>query len=373
MSALFTPFHLGSPRGGLELSNRIVIAPMCQYVAVDGQAQDWHLMHWANLLNSGAGLFTIEATAVTSEGRITPGCLGLWDDATAAALEDKLRRARKLAPPVPVCMQLSHAGRKASSAEPWNGGAQMALDQGGWRALAPSAVPHKDGELPPEAIDAAGLVRIRDAFAVAARRADQMGIEALELHGAHGYLLHQFVSPLSNQRNDAYGGNFEGRIKFPLEVFAAVRAAYSGVLGIRLSATDWVEGGWTPEETADMAVRLKQAGADYVHISSAGVSPLQKIAIGPGYQVPFAQMVRQRCGLPTIAVGLITEPAQANEIIEQGQADLVALARSFLYKPRWAWEAAAALNAQVQASTPYWRCPPREASQIFGQVRFGQR
>jgi len=243
MSALFTPFHLGSPKGGLELSNRIVVAPMCQYVAVEGQAQDWHLMHWGNLLNSGAAMFTIEATAVTREGRITPGCLGLWDDATAAALDDKLQRARRLAPSVPVCLQLSHAGRKSSSAEPWNGGGQIALAQGGWKALAPSAVAHKEGELPPDALDQTGLNRIRDAFALAARRAEQMGIEAIELHGAHGYLLHQFVSPLANHRTDAYGGHFEGRIKFPLEVFAAVRDAYKGTLGIRLSATDWVDGG----------------------------------------------------------------------------------------------------------------------------------
>jgi len=350
-----------------------VVAPMCQYVAVEGQAQDWHLMHWGNLLNSGAAMFTIEATAVTREGRITPGCLGLWDDATAAALDDKLQRARRLAPAVPVCLQLSHAGRKSSSAEPWNGGGQIALEQGGWKALAPSALAHKDGELPPDALDQAGLHRIRDAFALAARRAEQMGIEAIELHGAHGYLLHQFVSPLANQRTDAYGGNFAGRIKFPLEVFAAVRDAYQGTLGIRLSATDWVEGGWTPEETADMAVRLKQAGADYVHISSAGVSPQQKIPIGPGYQVHLAKVVRERCGLPTIAVGLITEPSQANAIIENGESDLVALARSFLYKPRWAWEAAAALGGQVQATPSYWRCTPREAGSIFGQVRFGQR
>jgi 2,4-dienoyl-CoA reductase-like NADH-dependent reductase (Old Yellow Enzyme family) len=234
-------------------------------------------------------------------------------------------------------------------------------------------VAHKEGELAPDALDQAGLNRIRDAFAVAARRAEQMGVDAIELHGAHGYLLHQFVSPLANQRSDAYGGNFEGRIKFPLEVFAAVRDAFKGTLGIRLSATDWVEGGWTPEETADMAVRLKQAGADFVHISSAGVSTQQKIPIGPGYQVHLAQLVRQRCGLPTIAVGMITEPAQANAVIEQGEADLVALARSFLYKPRWGWEAAAALGGQVQATPSYWRCTPREAGQIFGTVRFGQR
>jgi 2,4-dienoyl-CoA reductase-like NADH-dependent reductase (Old Yellow Enzyme family) len=373
MSSLFSSYRIGSPQGGLQLANRIVIAPMCQYSAKDGLAQDWHLMHWANLLNGGAGLFTIEATAVAPEGRITHGCLGLWDDARAAAFEDTLQRARRLAPPVPICLQLSHAGRKASSAEPWNGGAQMALDQRGWQAWAPSAVSHKEGEHPPLALDQAGLQRIRDGFASAAARAGQMGIEAVELHAAHGYLLHQFLSPISNQRTDAYGGPFEGRIKFPLEVFAAVRSAFKGVLGIRLSATDWVEGGWNPEETADLCLRLKQAGADYIHISSGGVSPAQKITLGPGYQVPFAKLIRERCGLPTIAVGLITEPAQAQAVIDQGDADLVALARSFLYKPRWAWEAAAALKGSVDASPAYWRCMPRESGHIFGSVQTSQR
>mgnify|MGYP006268005769 CR=1 FL=1 len=373
MSSLFSPYRIGSPQGGLELANRIVIAPMCQYSGQDGLTQDWHLMHWANLLNGGAGLFTIEATAVAPEGRITHGCLGLWNDAQAAAFDDTLQRARRLAPPVPVCLQLSHAGRKASSAVPWKGGAQMALDQGGWQALAPSAVAHKQGEHPPKALDLADLARIRDGFASAAARASQMGIEAIELHGAHGYLLHQFLSPISNQRTDAYGGSFEGRIKFPLEVFAAVRSAYQGVLGIRLSATDWVEGGWNPEETADLCQRLKLAGADYVHISSGGVSTAQKITLGPGYQVPFAKLIRQRCGLPTIAVGLITEPDHAQAVIDQGEADLVALARSFLYKPRWAWEAAAALKGSVQATPAYWRCMPREAGHIFGDVKTGQR
>ena len=373
MSALFSPLHLGSPTGGLTLSNRIVVAPMCQYVAVQGQAQDWHLMHWGNLLNSGAAMFTIEATAVSPEGRITPGCLGLWDDATAAALDDKLQRARRLAPTIPVCLQISHAGRKASSAEPWNGGGLLGAEQGGWTPCAPSAVPQKTDEPPPLALDVAGLNRIKEAFVQTARRAQEMGLEALELHGAHGYLLHQFMSPLSNQRADAYGGNFAARVKFPLEVFAAVRAVFKGTLGIRLSATDWVEGGWTPEETADLGLHLKQAGADYLHISSAGVSPQQKIPIGPSYQVHLARLVRERCALPTIAVGMITEPAQANAIVEQGDADLVALARTFLYKPRWAWEAAAALGGEVQATPSYWRCTPREAGAIFGPIRFGQR
>jgi 2,4-dienoyl-CoA reductase-like NADH-dependent reductase (Old Yellow Enzyme family) len=373
LSHLFSEFTLTSPRGPLTLANRGVVAPMCQYSADNGQATDWHLMHWGNLLNSGAALFIIEATAVTARGRITPYCLGLWDDATAAALSDTLQRARKLAPLVPVCIQLAHAGRKASSATPWQGGQLVDDAHGGWHPEAPSALPHLAQETPPEAIDAQGLEDIKQAFVKAAERADAMGIEAIELHGAHGYLLHQFLSPLSNVRTDGYGGNFDGRTRFPMEVFEAVRAVYKGALGMRLSATDWVEGGWTPEETADFSLRLKLAGADFVHISSGGVSSQQKIAIGPEYQVPFAKLVKQKAQLPTIAVGLITEPQQAEDILVRGDADLVALARSFLYKPRWMWEAAAALQGTVQASPQYWRSMPREAQTIFGTVRIGQR
>jgi 2,4-dienoyl-CoA reductase-like NADH-dependent reductase (Old Yellow Enzyme family) len=373
LSHLFSEFTLTSPRGPLTLANRGVVAPMCQYSADNGQATDWHLMHWGNMLNSGAALFIIEATAVTARGRITPYCLGLWDDATAAALSDTLHRARKLAPQVPVCIQLAHAGRKASSASPWQGGQLVDDANGGWHPEAPSALPHLAQETPPEAIDAQGLEDIKQAFVKAAERADAMGIEAVELHGAHGYLLHQFLSPLSNVRTDGYGGNFDGRTRFPMEVFQAVRAVYKGSLGMRLSATDWVEGGWTPEETADFSLRLKLAGADFVHISSGGVSPQQKIAIGPEYQVPFAKLVKQKAQLPTITVGLITEPQQAEDILARGDADLVALARAFLYKPRWMWEAAAALQGTVQASPQYWRCMPREAQTIFGAVRIGQR
>ncbi len=373
MSSLFSEFTLGSPRGPLTLSNRVVVAPMCQYWSHDGLANDWHLTHWTNLLNSGASLFIIEATAVTARGRITPGCLGLWDDATAAALSDNLQRARRLAPATPVCIQLAHAGRKASSAVPWEGGQLLDAAHLGWQPEAPSALPHLPNETPPDAISAQGLHDICQAFVHAAQRADAMGIDAVELHAAHGYLLHEFLSPLSNQRSDGYGGNFEGRIRFPLEVFQAVRAVYKGSLGMRISASDWVEGGWTPEETADFALRLKTAGADFVHISSAGVSPLQKIAVGPEYQVPFAKLVKQKTGLPTIAVGLITDPQQANDIVARGDADLVALARAFMYKPRWVWEAAAALGGTVKASPQYWRCLPREAQSVFGDVRIGMR
>lgn len=373
MSHLFSEFTLPSPRGPLTLRNRVVIAPMCQYSAVEGQATDWHLMHWGNLLNSGAAMFFIEATAVTPKARITPTCLGLWDSTTANALHDKLSRARNLAPKVPVCIQLAHAGRKGSSAAPWNGGQLLDVAHGGWQPEAPSAVAHLEQETPPEEITAQGLIDIEQAFVQAAQRADAMGIEAIELHGAHGYLLHQFLSPIANKRTDAYGGNFENRTRFPMQVFKAVRAAFNGVLGIRLSATDWIDNGWTPEETVDFALRLKQEGANFVHISTAGVAAQQKIPVGPEFQVPFAKLIKEKTGLPTIAVGLITDPLKANDIIARGDADLVGLARSFLYKPRWMWEAAAALQATVEASPQYWRSLPREAQTIFGSVRIGMR
>jgi 2,4-dienoyl-CoA reductase-like NADH-dependent reductase (Old Yellow Enzyme family) len=373
MSLLFSNYTLHSPKGNLELANRIVVAPMCQYAAVNGEASDWHLMHWGNLLNSGAALFIIEATGVTPEGRITPGCLGLWNDATQAALQDKLTRARQLAPAMPVFIQLAHAGRKASSAVPWKGGQLLSLEQGGWEMEAPSAIPQLEGERLPHELSKKELQGLIQAFVQAAQRAEKIGIDGIELHGAHGYLLHQFLSPIANQRTDEYGGSFENRIRFPLELFTAVRAAYPGVLGIRISATDWVEGGWTPEETAEFASRLKPLGCNFVHISSGGISPKQKIAIGPNYQVPFAKIVKDQSGLPTMAVGLITDPHQAEAILEQGNADLIALARAFLYKPRWAWEAAALLNGVVASHERYWRCLPREAQVIFGNVKVGQR
>ncbi len=374
MSLLFTPFTFQAPRGPLTLPNRIVIAPMCQYSAHEGQATDWHLSHWTNLLNSGAGLLMLEATAVSAEGRITPACLGLWDDATQAALQDKLHRARQQAPDVPVCMQIAHAGRKASSEVPWRGGMLIAPQDGGWTPLAPSALPHLPQEPAPAELSSEGLAKVRKDFVATARRAQAIGIDAIELHGAHGYLLHQFLSPLSNQRSDAYGGSFENRIRFVMEVFEAVREVFDGTLGIRLSGTDWVEGGWTIEESAELSRRIEAAGAQFVHMSSGGVSPLQKIAIGPEYQVHLARAVKAQTSLPTIAVGLITEPAQAEGVLQRGDADLVALARAFLYDPRWGWHAAAALQGQVQASPQYWRSLPKEAATVFGpNARIGMR
>lgn len=373
VSQLFSPYALPSPRGELHLSNRIVIAPMCQYSADEGQATDWHLSHWTSLLNSGAAMMTIEATGVTSDGRITPHCLGLWDERTEQALGNVLARARKNAPPTPVCLQLSHAGRKGSSAAPWHGGGLLTPAQGGWQTLAPSAVSQLPGETSPAALTTAQIKQLHLAFGVAAQRAKRIGLDALELHAAHGYLMHQFLSPISNQRDDQYGGSLENRMRFPLEVFESVRAEFDGPVGVRVSATDWIEGGWDLEQTQELASRLKALGCNFIHVSSGGISPLQKITLGPGYQVPMAREIRKSSGLPTVAVGLITQAQQAEEILQAGDADLVAIARAILYKPRWPWEAAAALGAQVRASEQYWRCLPREAQSIFGNLKIGMR
>ena len=373
MTQLFSPFSLPSPRGGLTLSNRIVVAPMCQYAAENGAATDWHLAHWTQLLNSGSAMVTLEATAVLPEGRITPNCLGLWDDATAHALQSTLQRARALAPQTPICIQLAHAGRKASSAVPWKGGALLAPVDGGWTTQAPSAIPHLPTEAPPQAMTPADLDRVSAAFVRAAQRADAMGIEAIEIHAAHGYLLHQFLSPLSNQRTDTFGGELENRMRFPLAVFTAMRQAFKGVLGIRISASDWVEGGWDVPQSAMFAERLKALGCDFIHVSSGGLSPQQKIPLAPGYQVEFARAIRARTGLPTTAVGLITDATQAEAILAAGDADLVAMARAFLYEPRWGWHAAAALGGTVQAHPAYWRCAPRGTPAIFGDTVMGGR
>jgi 2,4-dienoyl-CoA reductase-like NADH-dependent reductase (Old Yellow Enzyme family) len=376
MSKLFSPFALRD----LELANRIVVSPMCQYSAVEGSPSDWHRAHLGSLALSGAGLLCIEATAVTAEGRITPGDLGLYSDANEARLAAVLRMIRAVAP-IPVAMQLAHAGRKGSSREPWNGGKLLPEAEGGWCSEAPSAVAHAPGEAPPRALERADLARLCAAFADAAARAARLGVDAIELHAAHGYLLHQFLSPVSNQRGDEYGGSLENRMRFPLEVFDAVRAAFpSGrPVGVRISATDWLEEtepplpSWTLEQSLALARALKARGCDWIDVSSGGVSPQQKIKPGPGYQVPFAEIVRNEVGLATIAVGLITEPRQAEAIVAEGRADMVALARAMLFDPRWPWRAAAELGGTVAGPRQYWRALPREAGAIFGPLTFGQR
>ncbi len=370
MSALFSPISLRD----LTLANRIMVAPMCQYSAGNGEANDWHFTHINTLALSGAALFCIEATHVEAIGRITPGCLGLWNDATEAALKPILAAVRKYSKAA-VAMQLAHAGRKGSSHKPWDGGQQIPIAEGGWQTVAPSALPHKQGELPPLALDASGLARVRDAFVAAAKRADRLGIDALELHAAHGYLLHQFLSPIANQRTDQYGGSLQNRLRYPLEVFDAIRAAFPQhkPIGVKVSATDWVEGGWDLAQTIEFASELKTRGVDWIDASSGGVSPLQKIPLAPGYQVPFAQAIRQATGLNTIAVGLITEAKQAEDIVASGKADMVALARGMLYDPRWGWHAAAELGGHVDAPPQYWRSQPSTQKELFGKTSFGAR
>jgi 2,4-dienoyl-CoA reductase-like NADH-dependent reductase (Old Yellow Enzyme family) len=362
MSHLFSPHALGA----LALRNRIVVAPMCQYSADEGRATDWHLMHLGHLALSGAALLFTEATAVEPIGRISAEDLGLWSDDTEAALRRVLSAVRRHSS-IAVGMQLAHAGRRASTHVPWLGGAQIPPSGGGWRAVAPSAVPHAPGEVSPLALDREGLVRIREAFVDAARRAERLGIDVIEVHAAHGYLLHQFLSPIANRRDDAYGGSLEGRMRFPLEVFAAVRDALPARMpvGVRVSATDWVDGGWDLPQCVAFAQALKACGAAFIDVSSGGVSPQQQIPLAPGYQVPFAERIRHETGLPVIAVGLITAPQQAEAIVANGQADFVALARAMLYDPRWPWHAAAELGAQAEAPPQYLRSQPRQHKDLF--------
>lgn len=371
MTKLFSPASIGQ----LSLGNRIIIAPMCQYSAEQGSATDWHMMHLGQLAMSGAGLLVLEATAVSPEGRITPRDLGLWNDANEAALARVLDAVRNWSP-IPLAIQLAHAGRKASSHVPWEGGKQIAPgDREGWQTVAPSPVPHGKEEHAPLALDADGLARLRRDFAAAAERAARLAIEGIEIHMAHGYLLHQFLSPLSNHREDQYGGSLQNRMRFPLEVFQAVRAAFPDNLPVwvRISATDWVEGGWDLEQSVELSRQLEKLGCSAIHVSSGGVSPDQKIPLGPGYQVALARRIREEISIPVMAVGLITEARQAEEIIASGDADFVALARGMLYDPRWPWHAAAELGAQISAPPQYWRSAPHGTSNLFRDASFGQR
>ncbi|MFI5014104.1 MAG: NADH:flavin oxidoreductase/NADH oxidase [Hyphomicrobiales bacterium] len=370
MSALFSHLTLR----GVTLRNRIVVSPMCQYSAEHGKATAWHMIHLGHLALSGAGTLCTEATAVEPEGRISPGDLGLFDEATEAALEPVLAAIRRYSK-IAVTMQLAHAGRKASSRPPWEGGRLIPVSEGGWLPHAPSALQYKEGEPAPLALDAAGLARVRRAFAQAAQRAARLGFDGIEIHAAHGYLLHQFLSPIANRRSDTYGGSLENRMRFPLEVFDAARAAFPAdrPVGIRVSATDWVEGGWDLAQTIAFAAELKRRGVDWIDVSSGGVSPLQQIPLGPGYQVPFAQAVKEATGVVTMAVGMITQARQAEDIVAGGKADLVAMARAMLYDPRWPWHAAAELGAAVEAPPQYWRAPPPELKGLFGNISFGVR
>ena len=370
-TSLFSKFSMRD----LTLANRIVVSPMCQYSATNGRATDWHTIHWGQLLQSGAGMFTIEATAVSATGRITFGCLGLYDDACEQALGERLAIARANAPAMPVAMQLAHSGRKGSSRVPWEGGQLIPVDQDGWVPLAPSAIAQLPHEAPPRAVDVTTLARIEREFVDAAARARRIGIDALELHMAHGYLLHEFLSPLANARHDAYGGSFENRIRVPMRVFTAVRERWPDdkPLGARISATDWADGGWALEDSIALAERLRAVGCDWIDVSSGGISPAQKIPLGPGYQVPLARAIREAASIATMAVGLITDARQAEAIVKSHDADLIAMARAMLWNPRWPWHAAAALGAHIHAPKQYWRSPPRDAGSVIADAKVGQR
>ncbi len=363
MTTLFTPFRVGS----LELRNRIVIAPMCQYSADEGRATDWHLIHLGNLALSGAALLMIEATAVLPEGRISPDDLGLWSDETEEALDRVIRSVRRHSD-MPIGIQLAHAGRKASTRPPWEGGGQIRPDEPrGWQIVAPSPIPYSEGERPPIELDEEGLSTIRTAFAEAARRAARIGFDAIQIHSAHGYLLHEFLSPLSNRRTDAYGGSLEGRMRFPLEIFDAVRAAFPAErpVSVRVSGTDWADGGWDLAQTIAFTQALEGRGCSALHVSSGGLTTAQRIPVGPGYQVPLARGVKAETSLPVVAVGLITGFDQAEAIVGTGDADLIALARTILFNPRWPWHAAAHFGARVKAPTQYLRSQPHQVRDLF--------
>jgi len=354
MSKLFSPADLGS----LTLPNRVVVAPMCQYSAIDGNLTDWHFMHLGQFAVSGAGLVFVEASGVEAAGRITPGCPGLYSDDNEAAMAKVIRFFRDYGS-AKIGIQLAHAGRKASAHVPWEGGTPLE-GADAWQTSGPSALPYADGWHTPTALDDAGLARVKQAFVDAAKRAVRLGFDVIEVHAAHGYLMHSFLSPISNRRDDHYGGSLENRMRFPLEVFDAVRKTAPDIsVGIRISATDWVEdSSWALPEAVQFAHELKAHGCDFIDVSSGGNSPLQKIGVGPGYQVPFAAEIKRETGLTTMAVGMIREPQQAETIVSSGQADFVALARGMLYDPRWPWHAAETLRAQATFPPQYMRSHP---------------
>lgn len=342
----------------VAFANRIGIPPMCQYSALDGIATDWHFVHYGSRAVGGAALMIIEATAVTPEGRISPGDLGLWHDRQIEPLARIVGFARQQG--CVAAIQLAHAGRKASVGLGWQAQRTLAAEEGGWATIAPSALSFGEGYAVPEALAAADIAQIVDHFTAAAGRARDAGFQTIEIHAAHGYLLHQFLSPLANRRQDSYGGSFENRTRLTREVVGAVRAVWPERLPllIRLSATDWIEDGWTVEETVELCRILKKLGVDLVDVSSAGVLPTAQIPAGPGFQTEFAARVRHEAGIATAAVGLITSPAQADHIIRTGQADMVLLGREALRNPYWPLTAAQALGQPVAWPRQYLRAAP---------------
>ena len=356
-SALFTPFQMR----GVTLPNRIVVSSMCQYMSDNGSANDWHLMHLGQFAMGAAGLVMTEATHVSPEGCISRRCLGMYSDENESTLRRVVEFCRRYGV-VKLGIQLAHAGRKGSVHPPSQGGKPLAADESPWATVAPSALPFAPGWHTPVALTRDGLREIKEQFVNATRRSARIGFDLAELHAGHGYLLHEFLSPLANQRDDEYGGSTRNRIRFPLEVFEAVRAAWPAdrPLGVRVSATDWVEGGWTPEETVVLARELKALGCDFMDVTSGQVDPRQKIPLAPGYNVPFADKVKKESGIAVMAVGMVTRPDQAEELVAAGRADLVAIARAMMDDPRWAWHAARELGAETAYAANYVRCSPSQ-------------
>jgi 2,4-dienoyl-CoA reductase-like NADH-dependent reductase (Old Yellow Enzyme family) len=344
------------PLGGITLPNRVVVSPMCQYNADDGCMSDWHLIHLGQLAYSGAGLLVVEATHVTREGRITHYCAGLYNDHNEAAMAKVVQAIRRLRKE-PIGIQLAHAGRKASSQIPWEGRSALGPNESPWQTVAPSAIPFAEGWHTPHELTTAEIRGLVDAFVASAERARRIGFDAVELHSAHGYLLHEFLSPLSNKRTDAYG---KDRMKFPLEVARAVREVWprERALGARISGSDFAEGGLGPDDAVEYAKALERAGLDYVCVSGGNVVGHQKIPAAPGFQVPFAERVKQSTGLKVRAVGMIADPDQAERIVASGKADMVAMARAFLDNPRWVWHAAEHFGVKVDYPPPYARSHP---------------
>ncbi len=361
-SLLFSPLTMR----GLTLPNRVAVSPMCQYNSDNGSANDWHLMHLGGFSLGAAGLVMTEMTDVCPQGRISPRCAGMWSDDNEKALKRVHDFCRQYGV-AKLGVQLAHAGRKGPQMPPGAGGKPILDGPDGWTPEAPSAIPYDDGWPVPKAMTKDDIKRVIGEFAAAAKRVDRIGYDVIELHGAHGYLGHQFLSPLSNQRTDEYGGSTENRMRFLIEMYEAVRAVWpeDKPIGMRVSATDWVDGGWTPEETVLLAKELKTRGLDYMDVSTGGLSPKQKIPLSPGYQVPFAEQVKKATGIVTMSVGLITDPRQAEDILQAGKADLICIGRGALYDPRWAWHAAEELGDETAYAPKMMACHPKLRPQIF--------
>ncbi len=368
-SALFSPIQFRS----MALSNRIVVAPMCQYSASDGCMNDWHLMHLGQFAVSGAGLVMTEMTDVTPEGRIGPYCAGLYSDACEAAMRRVIEFCRQHGS-AKLGLQLAHAGRKSSILPPWEGRRALSPEEGGWHPVAPSMIRVSADQPVPRALNRNDIAALKMSFVDAVRRGLRIGFDVIELHAAHGYLIHQFLSPITNRRTDEYGGSSRNRMRFPLELFQAMRMAWPAdkPMAVKLSAVDWCEGGCTMADTIEFCSQLRDLGCDYVVVSTGGIVPTEEIPSAPGFQVKYAEEIRRKTGMPVVALGLITEPRQAEEIVATGCADMVSLARGMLWEPRWTWHAANALGADVELPNQYARARPQLAHDIFAHAEAGK-